>query len=102
MPTDGREVELERLYREEGARIWRALVAHTGDREIAADAVAEAFAQALHRGDEVKAPGPWLWRAAFRIAMGELGIDGQVSTALIDAMNDGSASTIQLPVSAFS
>jgi len=70
-PPD-RASELERLYRDEGARIWRALVAQTGDREIAADAVAEAFAQALRRGEQVRAPGPWLWRAAFRIAMGEL------------------------------
>jgi RNA polymerase sigma-70 factor, ECF subfamily len=67
-----RALELERLYRDEGARIWRALVAQTGDREIAADAVAEAFAQVIRRGEKVRAPGPWLWRAAFRIAMGEL------------------------------
>jgi DNA-directed RNA polymerase specialized sigma24 family protein len=41
------DAELERLYRDEGARLWRALVAFSGDREVAADAVAEAFARAL-------------------------------------------------------
>jgi len=34
--------------------------------------MAEAFAQALGRGDAVEAPDRWIWRAAFRIASGEL------------------------------
>jgi RNA polymerase sigma-70 factor (ECF subfamily) len=63
---------LERLYREDGTRLWRALVAFSGDREVASDAVAEAFAQALGRGDELRDPQRWVWRAAFRIAAGEL------------------------------
>jgi hypothetical protein len=33
---------IEALYRVEGARMWRALVAFAGDREVANDAVAEA------------------------------------------------------------
>jgi RNA polymerase sigma-70 factor (ECF subfamily) len=64
--------DLEGLYREHGARLWRALVAYAGDRDIANDAVAEAFAQALGRGDELREPIRWIWRAAFRIAAGEL------------------------------
>jgi RNA polymerase sigma-70 factor (ECF subfamily) len=63
---------LERTYREEAGRLWRALVLDTGDREVASDAVAEAFAQALARGDALERPGAWVWRAAFRIAAGEL------------------------------
>jgi RNA polymerase sigma factor (sigma-70 family) len=63
---------LERLYREDGARLWRALVAFSGDREVASDAVAEAFAQALGRGADLRDPQRWVWRAAFRIAAGEL------------------------------
>jgi RNA polymerase sigma-70 factor (ECF subfamily) len=47
-------------------------MAYCGDREIANDAVAEAFAQVLARGEVVHAPLPWLWRSAFRIAAGEL------------------------------
>jgi RNA polymerase sigma-70 factor (ECF subfamily) len=63
---------LERLYREDGVRLWRALVAFSGDREVASDAVSEAFAQALGRGDDLRDPQRWVWRAAFRIAAGEL------------------------------
>jgi RNA polymerase sigma factor (sigma-70 family) len=63
---------IERLYRERGDRIWRGLLAFSGDSEVASDAVAEAFAQVLRRGDEVRDPERWVWRAAFRIAAGEL------------------------------
>lgn len=69
---EGRKVELERLYREQGDRMWRALLAFAGDPEVANDAVAEAFAQAMRRGDAIREPERWLWRTAFRIAGGEL------------------------------
>jgi len=65
-------VELERLYREEGPRLQRALLLFTGDVEVANDAVAEAFAQALRRGDALRSPLGWVWRVAFRVAAGEL------------------------------
>jgi RNA polymerase sigma-70 factor (ECF subfamily) len=64
--------EIERLYRQQGDRLWRSLLAYTGDREIASDAAAEAFAQLIRRGDGVREPERWLWRSAFRIAAGEL------------------------------
>ena len=64
--------ELDRLYREHGERLWRSVFAFCRDREVARDAVAEAFAQCLARGDAVRDPGRWIWRAAFRIAAGEL------------------------------
>jgi RNA polymerase sigma-70 factor (ECF subfamily) len=63
---------LEQLYREDGGRLWRAILAYSGDREVANDAVAEAFAQALRRGDAIRRPQAWVWRAAFRIAAGEM------------------------------
>ncbi|MGH2675770.1 MAG: sigma factor-like helix-turn-helix DNA-binding protein [Actinomycetota bacterium] len=34
--------------------------------------MAEAFAQALQRGEAIRDPGRWVWRAAFKIAAGEL------------------------------
>src|SRR5205823_532825 len=43
-----------------------------GDREVASDAVAEAFAQALGRGEKIRSPLAWVWRASFRIAAGDL------------------------------
>ena len=67
-----RHEEIERLYREHGSRMWRALLAFAGDPEVASDAVAEAFAQALRRGSEIRDPERWVWRAAFRIAAGAL------------------------------
>ncbi len=64
--------DLERVYREEADRLWRALWALTGDRELASDAASEAFEQCLRRGGAVRSPARWIWRAAFKIALGEL------------------------------
>jgi RNA polymerase sigma-70 factor (ECF subfamily) len=63
---------LERLYRGQGDRMWRAVLAFAGDPEVASDAVAEAFAQALRRGDAIRDAERWVWRTVFRIAAGEL------------------------------
>jgi RNA polymerase sigma-70 factor (ECF subfamily) len=59
---------VERLYRDEGARMWRTLVMQTGDRELASDACSEAFAQLLARWDAVRDPRAWVWKAALLIA----------------------------------
>jgi RNA polymerase sigma-70 factor (ECF subfamily) len=64
--------ELERVYREHGERLWRAVFAYAADRSIADDAVAEAFTQALRRGPGIGDPLRWVWRVAFRVAAGEL------------------------------
>lgn len=64
--------ELERLYRDQRDRMWRAVLAFAGDPDVANDAVSEAFAQALRRGAAIRSPERWLWRAVFRIAAGEL------------------------------
>jgi RNA polymerase sigma-70 factor (ECF subfamily) len=64
--------ELEQVYREHGAKLYRALLLYAGDREIAADAVAEAFAQALRRGDAIRSPERWIWKTAYRLAAREL------------------------------
>ena len=64
--------DLDRLYREQAPKMWRALTAYSASREIAQDAVAEAFAQALRCGDRIHSPRRWLWKAAYRIAAGEL------------------------------
>lgn len=74
------ERRLERVYREQGVRIWRAVLLSSGSREIADDAVAEAFAQALRHGDGLREPAAWVWRVAFRVAAGELKERGRVET----------------------
>jgi RNA polymerase sigma-70 factor (ECF subfamily) len=76
--------ELERLYRDQGARMWRAVFAFAGDGEVASDAVAEAFAQALRRGEALRDPERWLWRSVFRIAAGELKDRGRSSPIEIE------------------
>ncbi|HEX5936945.1 MAG TPA: sigma-70 family RNA polymerase sigma factor [Actinomycetota bacterium] len=64
--------EIERVYREVGDRLWWALLAYTGDRELASDAVAEAFARAVGAADTIRDPAAWVWRVAFRVATASL------------------------------
>lgn len=64
--------EVEAVYRDDGDRLWRALYAYTGDEDLASDAVAEAFAQALRRGSAIRDVRGWVWRSAFRLARGDL------------------------------
>jgi RNA polymerase sigma-70 factor, ECF subfamily len=66
------ESAVEHSYRSQGDKLWRALLLFSSDPEIASDAVAEAFAQALRRGDAIRDVDRWVWRAAFRLARGEL------------------------------
>jgi RNA polymerase sigma factor (sigma-70 family) len=70
---------IERAYREHGPRIWRGVYAYSGDRDIATDALAEAFAELLRRGDAVRDPVAWAWRTAFRVAAGELKERGRMT-----------------------
>ena len=51
--------------------MWQAVLGYSGDPEVASDAVAEAFAQALRRTD-LRSPVNWIWRTAFRVAAAEL------------------------------
>jgi RNA polymerase sigma factor (sigma-70 family) len=63
---------LETAYRQHGARLWQAIVLSTGDPDVASEAVAEAFARALRRGDAIRSPEAWVWRVAFRLAWRDL------------------------------
>jgi RNA polymerase sigma-70 factor, ECF subfamily len=56
------------LFEQESAKLWRSVWLYTSDPEAASDAVAEAFAQLIRRGSEVRDPRAWVWRSAFRIA----------------------------------
>jgi RNA polymerase sigma-70 factor (ECF subfamily) len=88
-----RRADLEASYREAGADLWRSVYAYTGGiREIADDAVAEAFAQAGRRMHEIRDLRAWICRAAFRIAAGEL--------QRRRAANDGFDSLLPAPISA--
>jgi DNA-directed RNA polymerase specialized sigma24 family protein len=71
-PREDVTAGLDRLWRDEGERLWRAVLAFAQDRSVADDAVAEAFAQCLARGSAVRDQAAWVRRAAFRIAAGQL------------------------------
>jgi len=61
------------LYQAVGPRLWRVIYAYSGGlREVADDAVAEAFARAIQHDGAIRRPEPWLYRTAFRIAAAEL------------------------------
>jgi RNA polymerase sigma-70 factor (ECF subfamily) len=80
-----RSLPFEAVYREHGDHLWRGLLLYTGDREIASDAMAEAFAQAIRRGERIESALAWITRSAYRIAAGELKRRKVVSYQLADS-----------------
>ena len=68
-----RAVNYEQVFRDAAPGLWRAIYAFAaGQRAVADDAVAEAFARALERADQIRHPVPWLYRTAFRLAAADL------------------------------
>jgi len=59
-------------FEEQHLPLWRAVAVWSGSSDVADEAIAEAFAQLVRRGDAVIDPVAWIWRSAFRIAAGEL------------------------------
>jgi RNA polymerase sigma-70 factor (ECF subfamily) len=88
--------DYEAVWRDAGPTLWRAVRAYAGGRnDVADDAVAEAFARAIARGDEVRDPVAYLYRVAFRVAAAELkrlaGSDGtETAETLATFAEDGS------------
>jgi RNA polymerase sigma-70 factor, ECF subfamily len=65
--------DFDAIWRSEGPSIWRAVLAFSaGRRDIADDAVAEAFARVIERGPSVRDPVAYIYRVAFRIAAADL------------------------------
>ena len=78
--------DLDAMYRAIGPELWRSVYAYAaGRRDVADDSVAEAFAQAGGRMGQIRDLRAWLFRAAFRIAAGELKHRGSVATRFNDA-----------------
>src|SRR5215204_1085996 len=91
VPTE--PLRVETLYREEADRLWRAVFAYAGDPDVASDAVAEAFAQVIRRGDAVRDPAAWTWRTAFKLAAGAMKVrrtppPPALTTSYTDAYGD--------------
>ena len=65
--------DFDALFREAGTGVFRTLYAYTGGRrDIAEEAMAEAFARALARSGTIRDPVAWIYRTAFRLANEEL------------------------------
>jgi RNA polymerase sigma factor (sigma-70 family) len=69
---DAEHAAIERAFVETGDRLWWALLAYSGDPDVASDATAEAFARALAAADTIREPAAWVWRVAFRLATAEM------------------------------
>ena len=85
--------QLERIYRAEAHRITAALAARTGDVGLAADAVQDAFVEAIEhwRNGPPPNPGGWLATTARRKAIDRLRRDraGQEKLALLAVTQTG-------------
>jgi len=81
--SEGRDYE--GLFRESLPSLWRALYGFTGGRrQVAEDAIAEAFARAMERDRSVRDPLPYIYRTAFRLASEELRLDRRRGTLQAD------------------
>ena len=87
---------VERTYRAQAEQLWRALVLFCGDREVASDAVSEAFAQAISRGSAIDDLDRWVWRAAFNIARGDLKRRGRQTSGVPDLPAEVPTETVDL------
>lgn len=74
------------LFREAGPGVFRTLYAYTGGRrDIAEEAMAEAFARALARSGAIRDPVAWIYRTAFRLVNDELTAERRRGPAPVDA-----------------
>lgn len=88
--------DLEDLYRRRQGAFQVMLASVTGSVESASDVVQEAFARALQKQDGFRGDGSleaWVWRIAFRVAVGstgshELAIEEVPDVALVDKRLD--------------
>jgi len=70
--------DYDAIWRGSGGAVWRAVYAYAGGRrDVADEAVAEAFARMMARGAAVREPEPYLYRVAFRVASAELARRGK-------------------------
>ena len=79
--------DLEALFRSAGPELWRSIYGFCGGRrQIAEDAVAEAFARAIEHADGIRDPLAWIYKTAFRLATRELERERRRPPAMPDAV----------------
>jgi RNA polymerase sigma-70 factor (ECF subfamily) len=75
---------VEAVYRSHGGVVWRAvLMMAAGDRGVADEATAEAFARLLAYRDGVRDPVAWVFRTAFGVAAKELGRASRIAHGIL-------------------
>jgi DNA-directed RNA polymerase specialized sigma24 family protein len=73
MTSTERTHDFEAIFRNDGPGLWRSLYAYLGGRrDVADEAVAEAFARAIAYRRGIRDPLAWIYRTAFRIAAEEM------------------------------
>jgi len=91
---------IEQAYHDHATQLWRGVYAVSGGRrDIADDAVAEAFARAIEHAEQIRAPLPWLYRVALREAAARLRKEqaGSDSQAAFTSMLTSPFRTRRLP-----
>jgi RNA polymerase sigma-70 factor (ECF subfamily) len=91
--VDARLREIETLYRSRFTHFVRVATAVTGDRELALDAVHDAFAGAVRGRRGFRREGPleaWLWRAVVNAALKAREREvGETRVRRVDVERDG-------------
>ena len=93
---------VEEVYRSQHDRLWKSLLAFTGDPDIAAEAEAETFSQAFARGDGIRNPQAWIWRSAFKVAAGMMADRRAASQGVVppeEAFGETAVDGVQLDAS---
>lgn len=86
---DNRKHDFEAIWRDVGPILWRAVYAYSGGRrEVADDAVVEAFARAMERDRDIRDPRAYLFRVAFRLAAAEMKLDARRRDLVDQAVED--------------
>jgi RNA polymerase sigma-70 factor (ECF subfamily) len=83
-------LDLEGVFRDHGGTLWRTVYAYSGGRrDVADDAVSEAFARAIEHQGTIRSPVPWLYRTALRLAAADLKRERR--QADVEAVREGEA-----------
>lgn len=98
--VSGKSHDFDAVWREISSQLWRSIYAYAGgSREVADDAVVEAFARAMEQDGVIDDPKAYISRIAFRVAaadmklrsrhvehVDEVAVDGPRVGALVDAL----------------
>jgi RNA polymerase sigma-70 factor, ECF subfamily len=93
--------DLEGLYRARFGAFVRVATAVTGDEGLAADAVHDAFVQAVRKRRSFRGEGPleaWLWRMVVNAAKKRLSRNESIELPTADAQQNGFGDPVRVAV----